>query len=292
MTVNFFFSSVDATLVELDIQVEVSRHNMEYVASVGPDAAGRQKHDEAMSQSVESTGHVLEACGRLFAHLTCAHIDHAVRKLKWWYDDPNRDDDLHRGWYELHMRSMALRDAIRTELKDYLYYQYPKEKGRKLLTWKEEWKLPLTSFPEIGPDVFSATDCYALEHNTASVFHSMRVAEWGLRALARERQITLAKNKPLEWATWQETIKAIDDEIKIIGSKKPGLTKDAALQFYSGARADLNGFKDEYRNSVMHVRANYDEHQAIRALTTVRAFMNGLAAKIDHTRQRIDWGEF
>jgi hypothetical protein len=42
----------------------------------------------------------------------------------------------------------------------------------------------------------------------------------------------------------------------------------------------------------MHVRASYDEFQAIRALTTVHAFMTRLAEKIDQTRQPINWGDF
>ena len=118
----------------------------------------------------------------------------------------------------------------------------------------------------------------------------MRVAEYGLRALAKERKIKLARNKQIEWGAWQEIIKALDDEIKIIGGKKAGAAKDAALEFYSGARADLNGFKDEYRNLVMHVRATYDEYQALRALTDVHAFMGRIAAKIDHQHLRIRWG--
>ncbi|MGB8276788.1 MAG: hypothetical protein WCF20_02470 [Methylovirgula sp.] len=142
----------------------------------------------------------------------------------------------------------------------------------------------------MNEEAFNATDCYALGQNTASVFHSMRVAEHGLRALAKERRLTLPKNKPLEWATWQDIIKALDDEIAVIGRKKAGAPKDLALEFYSGARADLNGFKDEYRNLVMHARATYDEHQAVSALTKVHAFMERLAAKMDHTHQRIKWG--
>ena len=146
------------------------------------------------------------------------------------------------------------------------------------------------AFPSIKPEVFSAIDCYTLGHNTASVFHSMRVAEHGLRAIAKERKVRLPKNKQIEWATWQDIIKAINSEIAVIGGKKAGAAKDAALEFYSGARADLNGFKDEYRNLVMHVRATYDEHQALRALTKVHAFMERLAAKIDHKGTRIRWG--
>jgi hypothetical protein len=134
----------------------------------------------------------------------------------------------------LNTRARALSDAVETELKQYLYYQYPRHKGEKLLSWQADWQTTLLSFAEIKIDVFCATDCYALNHNTASIFHSMRVAEWGLRALASERQIKLAKDKPLEWGTWQEIIRALDDEIKVIGAKKPGPAKDAALEFTAG----------------------------------------------------------
>jgi hypothetical protein len=175
-------------------------------------------------------------------------------------------------------------------LKQYFYYQYPKQKGVKLASWKEDWIKSLAAFPAIEREVFDATDCYSLGHNTASVFHSMRIAEQGLRSLAKERRIRLPKNKPVEWGTWQDIIKALDDEIKIVGSKRAGAAKDAALEFYSGARADLNGFKDEYRNLVMHVREAYDQHQALRALTNVNGFMGRLATKIDHKHHRIRWG--
>jgi hypothetical protein len=200
MTVNFFFPSVDTVLTETGIQFSVSRKNMEYVAAAGPEVLSDPEAQEAMRQSVESIDRVLNLCDQLFSQLQCPHIDYAIRQLKQWSKNPSRN------WHDLNLRSQALRTAIRTEFKEYLFYQYPKEKGRKLLAWKEEWKLALVSFPEIGRDVFCATDCYALGHDVASIFHSMRVAEFGLRVLATERNIKLAKNKPLEWGTWQEII--------------------------------------------------------------------------------------
>lgn len=220
------------------------------------------------------------------AWLNCAHITEAAKRLKYW---GAHEADT---WPELNTRARALRDAITTELKDYLFYQYPKDKGKKFRSWKRDWETSIKAFPAIEWDVYEATDCYALQHNTASVFHSMRVAEIGLRALAKERKIRLKKDKPLEWGTWQDIIRELDDEIKIIAGKKAGSAKDTALAFYSGARADLNGFKDEYRNLVMHVRARYDEFQALRALTNVHDFMERLAAKIDYRHKRINWGRF
>jgi hypothetical protein len=224
------------------------------------------------------------ATEKLFSDLKCDHIDSAARALAAWVKQTPRH------WSELNARSRALRNAIEIELKQYLYYQYPKQKGEKLRLWKDDWKTSIAAFPAISWDVFGATDCYALQHNTASVFYSMRIAEHGLRALAKERKIKLPKNKQVEWATWQEIIRALDDEIKTIGGKRAGAAKDAALEFYSGARADLNGFKDEYRNLVMHVRETYDEFQALRALTNVHAFMERIAAKMDDRHHRIRWG--
>ena len=159
-----------------------------------------------------------------------------------------------------------------------------------VLQVKVEWQKSITAFPECEEEILSAIDCYALGQPTASVFHSMRVAEHGLRAIAKERRIKLPKNKPIEWGNWQELLLKLDDEIKVIGKKKAGKAKDAALEFYSGARAELNGFKDEYRNLIAHVRAKYDELQALRALRNVHAFMERIAAKIDHRHYRIRWG--
>lgn len=278
--VNFSFTSVHTLLRELAILIQTSHHNMRTIS-----LAECQREQEIFEDAAKSANLILGLYEKHLLELKCGHIDSAARRLQYWANHKPRE------WSELNVRARALRDAIETELREYLFYRYPKDKGLRLVAWDTEWKAAIGAFPDIKLDVFSAIDCYALQHNIASVFHSMRIAEHGLRALAHERRITLPKNKQLEWATWQEIIKALDDEIKVIGGKKAGAVKDSALAFYSGARADLNGFKDEYRNLVMHVRATYDEFQAVRVLTNVHAFMTRLAAKIDHTRQQINWGD-
>lgn len=286
--VNFSFALVNCLLVEIGLLINVSNHNMKMVEAMGgyddPRVINDPKLPDALSQALEGVEYAEQVWKKLFSGLRCDHIDSAARNLANWRKlTPLR-------WSELNTRSRALRDAIEVELRQYFYYQYPKLKGQKLRAWKDDWKASLAAFPFIENDVFCATDCYALDHATASVFHSMRVAEHGLRALAKERRIRLPKNKPVEWGTWQEIIRALDDEIKVIGGKKAGEAKDAALEFYSGARADLNGFKDEYRNLVTHVRAAYDHLQALRALTNVNSFMERVAARIDHRHHRIRWG--
>jgi hypothetical protein len=290
MVANFPFSHVLMVSRELGIMIQVSNRNMKFVEEAGGYNSPRVINDpgaaEAMDGAIRSVELITDWSDKLFSGLKCSHIDGAARRLRAWLKQSPAE------WSELNTRARALRDAIDTEMKEHHFYQYPKEKGRKLAAWKTDWAKSMAAFPEISRDVFSAIDCYALTHDTASVFHSMRIAEAGLRALAKERRIKLAKNKPLEWGTWQEIIRALDEQIKVIGSKRAGAAKDAALEFYSGARADLNGFKDEYRNLVMHVRATYDEFQSLRALTNAHAFMERIAAKINHTHQRIRWGKF
>lgn len=144
------------------------------------------------------------------------------------------------------------------------------------------WSEIEQQFPSAKVDCEEAVYCYVLERNTASIFHSMRVAEIGLRALGRRMKVKLPKGKKLEWAEWQMILREMSKKIDTIGqTTKAGPAKDEMLEFYSGAIGQFNGFKDEFRNQVMHVRKNYDEYDAERSLTRVRDFMGKLAGKID-----------
>jgi hypothetical protein len=184
----------------------------------------------------------------------------------------------------------TLRETFQKGINFKYFYRYPQRRAEMVLKFQQDWSVIVAAFPAVKAEAECALDLYALNHNTASVFHSMRVAEHGLRALAKERKISLAKNRPVEWANWQDIIKALGDEAKIILNKPAGAAKDRALDFYSGAIADLNGFKDEYRNLVMHVRKVYNDLQALRAYQRVRDFMERISAKINHQHYRIRWG--
>lgn len=270
---------------ELDVLITTANHNKEVQGQRDYDIARDPKGAEAIQQAVRQVEDLLNWGTNLQLLMNSGHVKNALDRLEHWKDDPKL-------WNDVFTRACALRDAVRIELGEYLFYAYPKVKGQKFSSWKPDWEKIGLAFPDVAIDSYCATDCYALGHNTASVFHSMRVAEIGLRALAKERRVSLPKNKPVEWGTWQEIIKALDDEIKLIGQTwKAGRRKDSALEFYSAARADLNGFKDEFRNLVMHVRVQYDEFQALRALTRVQEFMARLSGKLDHKHHRITWGK-
>jgi hypothetical protein len=185
----------------------------------------------------------------------------------------------------------VLREALKHDLSECHFYHYPRAKLEVLMKFYPSWNSIKAAFPLVESEALCATDCYALGHNTASVFHTMRVAEYGLRAVAKERKLVMPKNKLVDWSTWQEVIRELGKETIRIGEKaSAGSAKDNALSFYSGALSDLNAFKDEYRNQVMHVRKEYNEHQALRALVKVHAFMERVAEKISYKHHRIRWG--
>jgi hypothetical protein len=185
---------------------------------------------------------------------------------------------------------MALREAIEKGVSYSCFYHYPPDKARVLLSFQTDWKAVIEQFPSTKEDASAAVDCWALGHNTACVFHLMRVAEHGLRALARERRVKLPKNRPLEWGEWQAIISGISKQADIIASKRAGAPRDAALEFYRGALGEFYAFKDAYRNSVMHTRATYDEHQAQSAMLHVRGFMSRLSQKIaENMTKQVAW---
>ena len=113
----------------------------------------------------------------------------------------------------------------------------------------------------------------------------MRVAEIGMRALARERQVSFPRH-PLEWAEWEKLIDQIESKARDATAGMPrGPERDAARAFYTSAVAQLRAFK-ETRNRIMHMRGNFDELDAQRAINQVRDFMNGLSAKIGEKTHR------
>jgi hypothetical protein len=191
----------------------------------------------------------------------------------------------------LHTALKVLRESIEDDVKYERFYHYPKEAGNLSLRTDADWNKTLLAFPskDMYFEIHSGMDCMALQHPTSAIFHFMRVAEFGLRALAKERRVKLPKH-PIEWATWQDLIREIDNQVKKFANTARGSKKDDALGFYSGAIAHFTGFKDQYRNSVMHVRKAYLQADAEMAMRQVRDFMNGLSEKIgEQTKGPIKW---
>jgi hypothetical protein len=192
---------------------------------------------------------------------------------------------------ELERELSVLAQAVENDVETERFHHYPRAKGLMILNYTADWQATLKAFPSADEDIKTAVDCYALGHGTASVSSSMRVAERGLRAFAWAQKIKGIphgkKLKPIEWANWLEIIRELEAKQRALRQGSPGAKKDAEQAFYSGVLADLNSFKDEFRNMVAHVRVSYDELQALRALEEVKKFMNRIAGRIDENGKKV-----
>jgi len=144
----------------------------------------------------------------------------------------------------------------------------------------------LEAFPKSAEDVQDAGDCIAVDLNTAAVFHLMHVVEWGLRAFAIDVGLAdvvtdRAKGKtvPLEYAQWEQILNQLPDKIdEKIEAIPRGEAKQKAQEFYHSAHSDIRGFKDAWRNHVMHTRRSYTREDALAVWSHVQRFMQSLAA--------------
>ncbi len=145
-----------------------------------------------------------------------------------------------------------------------------------------------THFPSARADLKDAGNALSVGLYTASVFHLMRVAEIGMRALAHDRRISkLPKKKdaPVDMGTWEDIIKELETQAdKIAGwPNKKGKIKVQAQEFYNGANAEFRGFKDAWRNHVAHNRHPYTREDALSVLSHVKRLMSLLATRISET---------
>ncbi|MGC2235698.1 MAG: hypothetical protein WA584_06030 [Pyrinomonadaceae bacterium] len=132
-------------------------------------------------------------------------------------------------------------------------------------------------FPQANEEITSAGNCYATGNYTASVFHSMRAVEYGLRYIAGKLKVPFPKT--YENKQWGELIGAIEGEIKKIIQKPKSAQRDKDLLFYSIAATQFAFIKDAWRNHVMHTRSSYDELQAMSVMLHVKELMRHIAKR-------------
>jgi hypothetical protein len=138
------------------------------------------------------------------------------------------------------------------------------------------------AFPSAQPEIKDAGNCLAADLHTAAVFHFMRAAEHGLRALARHLRVKLTT--PLEYAGWEEVIRAIDRKLTVLRSRPKGRKKSEALEFYRLTLSECEMLKDVWRNPVSHARRRYTEVEALAVWSRVRDFMQRLSEMAKETK--------
>jgi hypothetical protein len=142
------------------------------------------------------------------------------------------------------------------------------------------------AFPKAKQDIISAGESIAVDLNNAAVFHLMHVVEWGLRAFAASvglKRVVADKKRgktiPTDYAQWEKILGQVRDKVDAkIDKMKAGIRKQEAQQFYYPALLEIDGFKNAFRNHIMHTRADYTRDDAIAVWSHVERFMKNLAA--------------
>jgi hypothetical protein len=138
-------------------------------------------------------------------------------------------------------------------------------------------------FPDATKEIKEAGTCYSLGRHTACVFHLMRVAEHGVRALTVAAGVSQSGLKvPVEYACWDDLVNRVTAAVKAVPvGTWSAPAKSNFRAFYHGSLSDFTAFKDECRNLLMHTRSGlYNEHEAANWMTRVRGFMERLATKV------------
>jgi hypothetical protein len=146
-------------------------------------------------------------------------------------------------------------------------------------------------FRSAREDAVQAIQCIVAGVSTAAVFHLMRAVEQGIRALGKDlglrrirsvvRKTGKIKLLPIEHATWE----MMHDQLRCKVDKKlkplrPGPTRDEKELFYNSILNAFRGFKEAWRNHVMHTRDTYNPKQADIIFSDVSRFMQTLASRV------------
>jgi hypothetical protein len=169
---------------------------------------------------------------------------------------------LHAVWAELAERHFAFVPAESAR-----YFEQPALFGEAVNK----------AFPSAVDEIRDAGNCLAVGLQTAAVFHCMRIAEHGLRALAGHLKIKVKHG--LKYADWGTITQGMEKKLDVLQQKSRGKRKAEALEFYRLAMDDCNMFKDVWRNNVMHTRGRYSEAEALGVHLRVHGFMQRLAGR-------------
>jgi len=132
-------------------------------------------------------------------------------------------------------------------------------------------------FPSLSFEIDEAGKCFALNRNTACVFHLMRVMELSIRAVTRCLQMPDAKPADRSWGVVLKGIRqGIEARWPTVAERDSG---DGA--FFDALYASLDAVKNPWRNGTMHPANKYTDDEAEHVFVAVRAFMTKLASRCD-----------
>jgi hypothetical protein len=176
-------------------------------------------------------------------------------------------------------------DAIQSELSDRLFLFVPPHRAKYYEIVFQS--IISSNFPMVTKELVASGNALAAALYTASVFHSMRAAEIGMRCLGKVLNVSFP-NKPIELADWHNILEQADSKIAEMKKLPSGAAKDEELKFYSQAAVQFRYFKDAWRVRVSHARETYEERAAIRVFDHTVEFFEVLSTRLSEPRPSPD----
>jgi len=150
-----------------------------------------------------------------------------------------------------------------------------------------------SKFKSLRQEIKNAGNSLAAELPDACVFYSMRIVETLLRELAKECRVTKVVGKHYDSPIEHSEMKKLIEAIRSNYNKKRGtlsVAKQAGMKdFYNGALAVADAYRESYRNPVMHARSNYKMDIAKDILGHAKEFAQRLAVRLGENGARISW---
>jgi hypothetical protein len=170
----------------------------------------------------------------------------------------------------------VLRQCIEADLEKRKFAFIEPQKSELFEGLEAAWGPVCKIIPSASVDVKEAHIARMVELDTATVFYMMRVAEQGLRYLARKLRISLTHKGyrlPIEYADWDKVITGIKNKIDNVRHLPAGPKRQERLTKFSDAADHCLFMKDIWRNNISHTRDPYKPGEALRVIERVRDFM-------------------
>lgn len=212
--------------------------------------------------------------------------------------DDLKSPTLDRRECVLFVRARAVEAAIQNNLNSRKFMFIPADQASYWDDCDIFGKNFIASFPDKACiEMIEAGRCFAVARGTACVFHCMRVAEYGLRKLAKQLRVDITdhgKPCPIEYGTWSKIITAVRNKLDDLRKQAASKRKEELIQRYSSIADQCEYLKDIWRNELAHTRRFYNKAETLGVINRVRDFIRPFllgdkdaAKEIDKKAKRI-----
>lgn len=263
-------------------------HSFQIIATLHQSLQGHNGQFKAAEVSVIEMNEALEVLEEHAASLGLPLTLKSLKEIrKVW--DASTEVPEGRVWnrmqaFELHSKMGQFTHRIRDEYTTRVFLAVPYGMAKyysdpKAFFGDSAWN----AFPTDGQyEMEEACRSFALARSTACVFHLMRLMEVAIGAVRKSLGIP-DPIKPQQ-RNWALILKSVKDAIDARNAKGgPGWANPLDRSLFDEFYLLLSAVKDTWRNSTMHVENKYNEEEAENIMTTVRAFVRKVAARMDES---------